>query len=178
MHTRSARFAAVPLTAILVFGGAAACSDDDDGGESSATSAEDATTTTAGAGGEETAITAVDYEFEGVPETLPAGPHTFTFTNEGEEPHELVIFRIVDENESIEDILQLGEEEGQSHVEEAGGTFAEAGADGEPAEVDLEAGKYAMVCFVSVGTTGPSDAEAGDGPPHFMEGMVTEFTVE
>ena len=179
MRNRTIRLAAIPLAAVLVLG-TAACGDDDDGGESSATSAEeaDATTTTAAAGAS-TQVTAVDYAFEGVPETLPAGSHTFDFTNEGEEPHELVLFRIVDETESMEEILQLGEEEGQSHVEEAGGTFAEAGADAEePLEAELEAGKYAMVCFVPVGTTGPDEADAGDGPPHFMEGMVAEFTVE
>jgi hypothetical protein len=172
MRSRSIRLAAVSMTAVLALAGAA-CSDDDDGGDSSA----DTQATTTEPGGATTDVTGVDYAFEGVPETLPAGPHTFTFANEGEEPHELVIFRIVDENDTLEDLLALPEAEAESRVEEAGGTFALPGEEGEPAEVELEAGKYAFVCFIPVGTTGETPEETGDGPPHFTEGMATEFTV-
>jgi hypothetical protein len=173
MRCRSTRLAAVTMTALVALAGVA-CSDDDGGGDSAA----EETTTTAEGGGATTDVTAVDYAFEGVGETLPAGAHTFTFANEGEEPHELVILRIKDENDSIDELLQLPEEEGRARVEEAGGTFALPGEAGEPAQVDLEAGKYAFVCFIPVGTTGESPEETGDGPPHFVEGMVTEFTVE
>ena len=37
-----------------------------------------------------------------------------------------------------------------------------------------EPGNYAAVCFVSVGSVGETE---GDGPPHFTQGMVHEFTV-
>lgn len=49
-------------------------------------------------------------------------------------------------------------------------TFAEPGDEGS-ALVTLEPGDYAMVCFVPVGG-------GEDGPPHFTEGMLHEFTVE
>ena len=177
MPARSRRFAAVSMAACLALVGVA-CSDDD-GGDAAPTTEADATTTE-GSDGASTQITAVDYGFEGVPDSLPAGPHTFDFTNEGEEPHELVVFKIIDPTETMEELLALPEEEGRTHVEEAGGTFAPAGEDAdEQVEIDLEAGgKYAFVCFIPVGTTGESEEEAGDGPPHFMEGMVHEFTVE
>jgi hypothetical protein len=34
--------------------------------------------------------------------------------------------------------------------------------------MDFEPGRYALLCFVP---------DAGDGMPHFMHGMVQEFTV-
>ena len=36
---------------------------------------------------------------------------------------------------------------------------------------ELSAGDYAMICFIPVGG-------GEDGPPHFTQGMIHEFTVE
>lgn len=118
-----------------------------------------------------TDVTAVEYAFEGLPAAMEAGVMSFELTNGGEEPHELVLFRKNDGvTESIDDILALGEEEAQSKMTAVAGTFAEPGGDAY-AIVDLESGDYAAVCFVPVG--------GGDeGPPHFTEGMKSEFTVE
>lgn len=69
-------------------------------------------------------------------------------------------------------------------TEFAGVAFAGPGS-GDITFVDLDPGKYAVVCFIPVGTTDMADLEAGEGdqaepagPPHFTQGMVTEFTVE
>jgi hypothetical protein len=48
-------------------------------------------------------------------------------------------------------------------------------------KVDLDPGRYVALCFIPVGTT-PDMIQSGappaeDTPAHFMEGMVTEFTV-
>lgn len=49
---------------------------------------------------------------------------------------------------------------------------------------DLEPGRYGALCFLPVGSTPEAVAaaeESGeeiDAPPHFTQGMLTEFTVE
>jgi len=120
---------------------------------------------------ETASVTAVDYAFEGVPETLPAGTVAIDFTNasEGEE-HEMVVFKNNDPSLSIEELLELPEEEAESKITFAGAAFAPPGGEGS-ALLNLEAGDYSMICFVPVGG-------GEDGPPHFTEGMVAEFTVE
>ena len=116
-------------------------------------------------------VTGVEYAFEGVPDSVPAGTVAFTFSNEGEEPHEMLLFRKVDgETASFEEIFSGPEEESEGKIEFAGATFAEPGDEGS-ALTDLSAGDYAMVCFVPVGG-------GEDGPPHVSEGMFKEFTVE
>ena len=62
-----------------------------------------------------------------------------------------------------------------------GASFAAPG-ESDTLFVDLEPGRYVIVCFLPVGAT-PDNMEALEsgelqGPPHFTEGMVEEFTVE
>jgi hypothetical protein len=127
-------------------------------------------------GWEQVDVTAVDYAFEGIPETVPAGAVSFEFANEGEEFHELQLARKNDGvTESAEELLQLPEEEAMEKVTILGGTFAPPG-ESEYVVNDLEAGDYIAVCFIPVGAT--PENEEGTGPPHFTQGMVAEFTVE
>jgi uncharacterized cupredoxin-like copper-binding protein len=138
------------------------------------------------------AVTAVDYAFEGIPDTVESGA-TFTLTNEGEELHEMVVFLIPDEEErSVEELAALEDEElGEVFGGEPTPEFvlvAEPGGEGivvfpEGAEATVtEPGRYGVLCFIPVGTTEmPEEMEGppeGDGPPHYEEGMLTEFTVE
>ena len=118
-------------------------------------------------------VNAVDYAFEGVPETIEAGTVAFALTNstENDEEHEMVIFSKADGvTESFEDLLALPQEEVESKVVFAGAAFAPPGGEGS-ALAELAPGDYAMVCFIPVGG-------GEDGPPHFTEGMIQEFTVE
>ena len=115
-------------------------------------------------------VSAVDYAFVDLPTTLPAGTTSFALANDGDEPHEMVLFRRADgETRPIEDILALGEEEAGSAITFTGVTFAQPGQTGYVA-TELEPGGYATVCFLPVGG-------GEDGPPHFTEGMVAEFEV-
>jgi hypothetical protein len=126
-----------------------------------------------GCGWSEVAVTAVDYGFEGVPETMDAGTAIFTMTNEGDEGHEMILFRRNDGvEESFEALLEM--DDAMEFVEFTAATFAPAG-ETSSAAAELPAGEYAMVCFIPVG----SDAygESGDGPPHVVEGMWTSFSV-
>lgn len=128
-------------------------------------------------------VTGMDYHFDGIPEELDAGKATVKFVNEGTEMHEMIFFRIADEvTASIDELLALPEEESMSKVEMRGAVFAMPGAEAW-STVDLEVGRYAVLCFIPVGTT-PEAAEQmeatgaePDGPPHFSQGMVHELTV-
>ena len=121
-------------------------------------------------------VRAVDFAFEGVPETLPAGRVGFNFTNDGDELHEMVVFRINEGVDlSFEEILQQPQQEAEDQIAFIGAVF------GPPGEIDaevmeLEPGRYGIACFVPMGTTDPE--RRADGPPHFTEGMFAEFSVE
>lgn len=128
-------------------------------------------------GFENVEVTAVDYAFEGVPETLPTGFASFTFSNEGKELHEMIMVRFKDPSESVKDLIELSEKEAQEHIEFLGASFGPPGTrDAESKE--LTPGKYALVCFVPVGSTSEKAARKAQGPPHVARGMSVEFTVE
>ncbi len=122
-------------------------------------------------GFDKTAITAVDYAFEGVPATIPAGISAFALVNESDaEEHEMIVFRRADGVDlSFEEILNLSEEESETKVEFKGAGFAPPGGESGTL-MELTPGDYAMVCFIPVGG-------GEDGPPHFTQGMIEEFTV-
>ena len=125
--------------------------------------------------GEKTEVTAGEYVFEGMPEELASGLNWIKFENGGGELHEMVMFRINEgTTQSVEELLAMSEEESAEFV-----TFVDAtgAAPGDTAYIvtELEPGDYAAACFIPQGTT--SEEEEGDGPPHFMEGMLAEFTV-
>ncbi len=135
----------------------------------------------ANCGFEQVEVTGVDYAFEGVPQTVPAGPVAITFTNDGGEVHELALLRINDDvDESFEELLQLPEEEAMQKGTFAGHVLAFPGVS-DTAFLDLEPGRFGIACFIPVGST-PDAVESGEeveGPPHAIaEGMFAEFTVE
>ena len=123
-------------------------------------------------GYENTEVTAVDYAFEDVPATLPAGTSAITLTNASEsgEEHEFVVFRKADgETRSAEELLNdpAAAEEGPGEF--AGVSFAPPGTEA-ASLFSLEAGDYIAVCFIPLGG-------GEDGPPHFTAGMFAEFSV-
>jgi hypothetical protein len=203
------KFGAFALAAGLMLG-VVACSDDDDNGSTSASTATPAaeateapdstgaTGATGSTGADEAtvAVTAVDYEFEGLPDSVDAGT-TFTITNESEaEAHELVAILLPeDETRSAEELLALPEEElGElAQIEPAFVIIAGPGEEGMAVLGDgslTEPGRYLFACFIPLGadpeefldapegtgTEGPPEVEGG--PPHFTEGMFGEVTVE
>ena len=115
-------------------------------------------------------VTAAEYTFDGIPATVPAGTVAFSFTNDGSEAHELIMFKRAEgEERPIEELLALPEDQMFSAL-----TFAGA-AQAEPGETTasiptLEPGRYIGVCFLPTGGVEGS-------PPHFMEGMTAEFEV-
>ena len=120
-------------------------------------------------------VTAADYAFQGVPSELDAGVASFEFVNGGTEIHEMVLFRRNDGvTETVEELLALPDDEVQTKTTMVAATGASPG-ESEYAIADLTPGTYAMLCFVPEGTT--SEDAYGTGQPHFMRGMVFEFTV-
>ena len=121
---------------------------------------------------EEATVTAVDYEFQNVPEDLSAGTQAITLDNQSEadEEHEFVIFRKADgETRSAEELLNdpAAAEEGPGEF--VGVAFAPPG-ESASSLIELEAGDYIAACFVPLGGDESS-------PPHFTQGMFTEFSV-
>ena len=127
-------------------------------------------------------VTAVDHEFQGLDDSYPPGDYGFRMTNQGAEIHEMAVVRINDdETRSLDELIQLPEEEAQQVTEYLGGTVACPGQTAEALGIQLTPGRYVMLCFIPTGLTPdvPSTEEAFEvlGPPHFTQGMVTEIHV-
>lgn len=175
----------------------AACGTADDLADDDGTVA-DVTSTETTAGGETIEVTADDYVFNGIPETVSPGT-SFTLANRSEaEVHEMVVVRIADEEtRSLEELLELSEEESEDLTEFQGVLVALPGEQGiDPtAQGDsitvADPGRYAVVCFIPEGADPAEVEEAmasadeseeppslGGGPPHAFLGMLAEFQVE
>jgi hypothetical protein len=112
---------------------------------------------------------ASDFAFQ-LPDTLTAGPTTFTLVNNGAELHHLQILKL-EEGKTVADLAALpGESPLPTWVVEVGGPNP-AGPGGGTAKgtLDLAAGNYVAICFI------PSPAP--DNRPHMAKGMVRPFTV-
>jgi hypothetical protein len=123
-------------------------------------------------------VTAIDYGYDADLDAVAAGTTAFDFTNDGTELHEMVLIRVNDDTtETVQELLELPEEEAQTKTSFIGVAFAAPG-EGSNMYADLEPGEYFIVCFIPTGTTSFEDIETAEGPPHFVEGMVQEFSVE
>jgi hypothetical protein len=115
-------------------------------------------------------VTASEYTFTFDTQEIPAGPVSFVMTNAGEEVHFMALTRINDGHTLDEALAFDGDPDGAgitSPVEYDSGLAAPGGEDEEVVTNDLEAGNYAMLCFIP----GP------DGTPHAFMGMAVPFTV-
>ncbi len=125
-------------------------------------------------GYDENKVTAVNFEFQGLSDSLPAGTHAITLTNEGDQLHEIAVARINDDvTMPLDQLLMLPMEEALSKIELAGIAFAAPG-ETTTAFLDVRPGRYFAACFIPEGTTTTAE---GQGPPHFTMGMLTEFAV-
>jgi hypothetical protein len=119
-------------------------------------------------------VTAIDYQYEGVPATLSSGIATFKLTNSApKEDHMMAITKMkpAAQGQDLTKLLSLPEKKQQQYFEDTGGSFAFASA-GQVgyAPIKLEPGTYAYACFVSQGGK-------KNGKPHFLLGMNGTFTV-
>ena len=119
---------------------------------------------------------AIDYSYQGIPATLPAGTTVVTIDNQSPagEFHEVTIARINDGvTDSVEAILGMSEDDAAARVKLVASASAEVGEVG-GATIDLVPGRYLYACFVAMGSVG---AQEGTGEPHYSAGMLGEFTV-
>lgn len=126
-------------------------------------------------GFEEISITAVNYEYLGIPEVQIAGATALTLTNKGDEVHEISIARINDGvNLSPKEIISLPEDKSLALIKLV--AYAEvAPGQSETTFMHLDDGRYYAVCFTPEGTM--SLKAIGEGAPHLFHGMLKEFAV-
>ena len=187
------RLLALPLILAMA---AAGCGDDEDDAAPDAADALSATTAPDDSNGGDAAVevVAIDYGFEGLPDTIEAGTR-LTLRNDSEhEIHELVAMAIPpEETRSAEELIALPEAELFAAIP-GEPTLALVAPPGEESFValgdeTLEAGRYLVFCGIPTGadpdeflqaaqesTDGPPQVDGG--PPHFASGMYAELTVE
>jgi len=109
------------------------------------------------------AVSATEYAFDF--EAPAAGPTSFTMTNDGEESHIMVVFKLA-EGATLDDAL---ESEGSDEFveEEFESDVAAPGAEA-VLTTELTAGDWAMICYLPT----------AEGEPHFLLGQSEEFTIE
>jgi hypothetical protein len=119
-------------------------------------------------------VTAIDYEYQGVPATLPAGVAKFKMTNAApKEGHMMAVFKVRPGNESmdINKILALPDKKAGKIVDFSNAAFMEAEpGDSGYAPINLTPGKYIYACFFPEGGK-------KNGKPHYKLGMEGSFTV-
>src|SRR4051794_2860625 len=102
--------------------------------------------------GPQITVTAVDYQFTGMPTSVPVGT-TLTLQNSGTEVHEMVIaMKNPGVTQSWDELVQMPEDQVTQFVTILGGTVAAPGSTGDaPIQVTQE-GDYLMICFIPQGT--------------------------
>lgn len=116
----------------------------------------------------ELVITTSDYAFS-APDTAVAGWTKIRLVNEGQEPHHIWLVRL-DEGRTLADLMQaLGDTTmvTPAWMHDVGGPQPIGQEGSGTAELMLEPGRHAIVCFI------PSP----DGQPHVAKGMVDELVV-
>lgn len=111
-------------------------------------------------------VVAKEMQYE-MPDSIPAGPTLFHFTNDGEQLHHLTLIKL-EEGKTVQDFTSLPPGPLPAWAVFMGGpnTPVPHGGVTEDA-VDLAPGNYAVVCVI------PDT----DGAPHMMKGMVRALTV-
>lgn len=139
-------------------------------------------------------VTAVDYGYEGIGDTVPVGTELSLSNESDAEVHEIVLVELPEgEDRAVEDLAQLPEDEVLDLVAEhsTAVSIAPPGEDGELVRGDLkldEPGRYALLCLIPTGADPDEFMEAlpeSDGPPdvdggarHTVNGMWAELMVE
>ena len=119
-------------------------------------------------------VTAIDYEYQGVPASLKAGVTKFKLTNASpKEEHMMAIIKLTPaaQGQDVSKLLALPQKAQAKYFDDSSEAFMEAPA-GQVAytPIDLQPGTYAYVCFLPVGGK-------HNGAPHFTKGMYGTFTV-
>jgi hypothetical protein len=125
-----------------------------------------------------------DYEYRGIPATLPVGPTAFLAEQHGEEPHVMVVYRVQDDaglgpREVLEESRKAPIPSRRLHeLADLVATGGFTNIDDGPGHllVDLTPGEYFVICPILVGMDAGGVAPRG-AEPHFDRGMVATFRV-
>jgi len=193
-HTTLA--AGLMLAATLLF---AACGDDGASTTAAAPTTTAAPATTAAPtttqGASVLSVTAVDYGYDGLPATVPAGTTIALANDSSTELHEFVAIRLPDdETRSADELVHLPPAELQAFFPLVETVLITPPSQAEGFTVEgtatlREPGRYLIICAIPTGADpdeylqaaaetegGPPDVEGG--PPHFVNGMYAEVVVE
>jgi uncharacterized cupredoxin-like copper-binding protein len=116
-------------------------------------------------------VTLQDFAFVGL-STLTPGQHTVTVSNEGPQPHEATFVKLnegVTVQQVIEAFAATEPPSGPPPWTPAGGIAGIAAGTTATMEVDVQAGEYALICFIP---------DPGSGKSHAALGMVGGVTVQ
>jgi len=116
----------------------------------------------------EITIHAVDFSYN-APTQIQSGLVTLTLVNDGKEAHQAQLARLNDgvTMDQLMAALQKGPENGLSLVSLDGGPNAVEPGQKQTVTVNLPAGNYVLLCFIS----------GSDNVPHLAKGMVAPLTV-
>lgn len=114
------------------------------------------------------AITLLDFTF-GISRPIPAGTQTIRVVNQGNIPHEIVVVQLAP-GTSITDFAKFAEKpSGPPPGKPIGGMVGlDHGGHGS-FTAEFKPGRYGLICFFP---------DPATGAPHFVRGMLSEFTVE
>lgn len=124
-------------------------------------------------------VTATDYAFSGVEDSVDVNPYRVKLANDGAEIHEFVVVRKAEGvTETFDELLALPEAETEDKVVFVGIVEPIEGGVTDYGYITIdEPGEYIAVCFIPVGATSFETLETVEGPPHALQGMKAEFTV-
>jgi plastocyanin len=112
-------------------------------------------------------ITAVDFAFGNLPDTISSGEHTVRLVNTGREPH-MVAFTEIDSSHTVADLIHaIAANQDVKWAVEHGGPQMTPPGDSVTTMLELPAGLYAVICWV------PDSA----GRPHVALGMIKALEV-
>ena len=103
-----------------------------------------------------------------LPTSIPAGPLILQVTNQGSQPHEMDLLKLMPGKTMKDALAFLQKPAGPAPFEDAGGMGALNPGMSGWVKLNLTSGNYVALCFVPDRTT---------GTPHFALGMITSFSV-
>jgi len=124
--------------------------------------------------GKQLPVTAIDYEYQGVPATLPAGVTKIKMTNAApKEDHMMAMVKLTAAGEAmdLDKLLAMPQKKQGKYFDFSSAAFMEAKPGGVGySPINLTPGKYAYMCFFPEGGK-------KHGKPHFLLGMAGTVTV-
>lgn len=170
-HSVLRRLIIVVGAAALVASGCGKESDEKSKSQESTTTSAESTTEPSDSSPTRLEVIAKDHSFDlGEVAQVPAGAVEISMQNQGTEDHAATVVRYKD-GKTLDDLLAAGATKPDSIyevVEAFGGPNAVAPGDTGTATVELEAGKYSILCFIP----SPSDMI-----PHLAKGMTVDIEV-